>query len=168
VNCPTEQNLHRLHDGELAPAEAPSLRAHAEACAACGAALAGYAAVGAAVRAAALPQPSGEALRRWATAGRARSEQAVRRLAGWLTTAAAAAIVVAVVTGGSPGGSESPVMAVSAWERTMFASGDAETNSEQRAEQLVAASLMAADLSADMAGVLPPGLPAGSGDVSWH
>lgn len=94
VNCPSEQDLHLLLDGELPLDRVVAVQAHVVQCPHCEAKLAELRMIGDMLRNAPLPEPAKAAFERWHRSFSQVEEQQVRRLASWMT--AAASIVLAV------------------------------------------------------------------------
>jgi anti-sigma factor RsiW len=95
--CPTSEQVHAYHDGELPSAQRAAFEAHLASCRECQALLEQLGQLTKLFAQAPLAELPQRALGRMYGsfhAARARQEQSVRRLAGWMTAAAAAILVL--------------------------------------------------------------------------
>ncbi len=94
MNCPTQEDLNRFHDGELSSQARGDIETHLHTCQVCYDHLSELSIVSDLIKNASMPQPTIAMMRKWQGSMRNLQEESVRRITGWLT--AAASIVLAI------------------------------------------------------------------------
>jgi anti-sigma factor RsiW len=97
MSCGNIADVHRYHDGELSPAEREAFEAHLRGCHECGGLLADLRRLSAMIAGADLAPLPADVLSRVQELPQKTGEQAILRIAGWLTAAAAAVLVGALL-----------------------------------------------------------------------
>jgi anti-sigma factor RsiW len=157
MTCPTEQDLHRYHDGELAGGDRGRLALHLADCGACQARLAEFRQIGALLRNAPLPQPAVEAMQRWQRNLAAMQDRQVRRFAGWMT-AAASVVLAASLYVATSNQAQAVAPAVAEWEAAVVGIGLESPAPEQGTSTYqTTAQWIVTDLSRASSGASPEG-----------
>ncbi len=144
MSCEGFIQIHRYHDGELAPDERQQVELHLAGCAACRDSLAAMASLGRLVQQASreeMPANVPQSLHRMVSS---RADRALLRTTGWLTAAAAAVLLVALLR--APSGSAPSDGSAMAWE-TVAVTPPRAAREELSPEPPLAAQWMADEFS---------------------